>query len=202
MRADSAFYGHGRGRCRGQGRRGGLGHRPLGQEGQGRHRRDQRGRVDHDRVPRRGLRRAHRAVDLPRGGRRDRLRRVHLQAEGRPGARPAGGAPDPGPQHREHRRRSGHPVRAVAPPRVLHHHTSRGRRHRRCRQDPPWPRDHRAGPRRPEGLRAGAPAVGEVQRQRRLAGARGDGVQPHPRRRSPGRTTSSPGRPPAPSAAN
>ena len=77
---------------------------------------------------------------------------------------------------------------AVAPSRVLHHHASRGRRHRRRRQDPPWPRDHRAGPRRPEGLRAGAPAVGEVQRQRRLAGARGDGVQPHPRRRRPGRT--------------
>jgi len=40
-----------------------------------------------------------------------------------------------------------------------------------------------SGPRRPQGLGAGAPPIGEVQRQRGLAGARGDGVQPHPHRR-------------------
>jgi len=57
-----------------------------------------------------------------------------------------------------------------------------GYRHRR--QDPPRARDHRGGPRRPQGLRPGASAPGTVQRQRqrRLAGVRGDGVQPHPRR--------------------
>ena len=41
-------------------------------QGQGRDRRDRRRRVDHDRVHRRGLRRDHRPVDLPRRGRRDR----------------------------------------------------------------------------------------------------------------------------------
>ena len=55
--------------------------------------------------------------------------------------------------------------------------------HRRRGQDPPWSRGHRAGPRRPEGLRAGAPAVRGVHRQRGLAGARGHRVQPHPRGR-------------------
>lgn len=34
----------------------------------------------------------------------------------------------------------------------------------------------------PEELRAGSPALGEVHRESRLAGARGDGVQPHPHR--------------------
>ena len=61
-------------------------------------------------------------------------------------------------------------------------------RHRRRGQDPPSARGHRAGPRRPEELRAGAPAVRSVHRQRRLAGPRGHRVQPHPRRRHPDRT--------------
>ena len=64
---------------------------------------------------------------------------------------------------------------------------TRDPRHRRRGQDPPPARDHRAGPRRPEELRAGAPALRGVHRQRRLAGARGDRVQPHPRRRHPDR---------------
>ena len=50
-------------------------------------------------------------------------------------------------------------------------------------QDPPRARDHRAGPRRPEELRPGAPALGQVHRQRRLAGAGRHRVQPHPHRR-------------------
>jgi hypothetical protein len=62
--------------------------------------------------------------------------------------------------------------------------------HRHRRQGPPRARHHRAGPRRPEELRPGAPAVGEVHRQRRLAGPGRHGVQPHPRRRHPHRPTS------------
>ena len=60
-------------------------------------------------------------------------------------------------------------------------------RHRHRRQDPPRPRDHRAGPRRPQGLRPGSSALGTIQRQRRLAGAGRDRVQPHPRRGHPHR---------------
>ena len=48
------------------------------------------------------------------------------------------------------------------------------------------PRHHRAGHRRPQGRPARPSAVGEVQRQRRLAGPGRDGVQPHPRRRRAG----------------
>ena len=43
--------------------------------------------------------------------------------------------------------------------------------------------DHRKRPRRPEELRPGAPSLGEVHRQRRLAGAGRHRVQPHPHRR-------------------
>ena len=78
-------------------------------------------------------------------------------------------------------------VRALAVPRLLHHHRPRGARHGRGGQDPPPARDHRAGPRRPEEQRAGAPAVWEVQRQQRLVRPGRDGVQPHPRRRPPRR---------------
>ena len=73
-----------------------------------------------------------------------------------------------------------HPVRHLALPRVLHHHRPR---HHHRRQDPPRPRHHRRDPRRPQGLRPGASALGTIQRQRRVAGAGRDGVQPHPRRR-------------------
>ena len=82
--------------------------------------------------------------------------------------------------------RPGPAVRLLAVPRLLHHQQP-GHRHRG--QDPPPARDHRAGPRRPEELGAGPPAVGQVRRQRRLAGPRGHGVQPHPRRRQHGRST-------------
>ena len=51
-------------------------------------------------------------------------------------------------------------VRHLAVPRVLHHHRPRRGRHRRRGQDPPRPRDHRTGPRRPEELRPRAPALG------------------------------------------
>src|SRR5690606_27600242 len=47
----------------------------------------------------------------------------------------------------------------------------------------PGTRDHRERPRRPQGLRAGAHALGSFQRQRCLARLRGHGLQPHPRRR-------------------
>ena len=61
---------------------------------------------------------------------------------------------------------------------------------RRCSppRPPPRPRGRRAGHRRPQGGTAGPPAVGGVQRQRRLARPRLDRVQPAPRRRRPGRT--------------
>ena len=48
-------------------------------------------------------------------------------------------------------------------------------------------RDHRTGPRRPQELGPGTPALRCVHRQRRLAGALGDRVHPHPRRRQPHR---------------
>ena len=51
-------------------------------------------------------------------------------------------------------------VRRVAVPRVLHHRRPDDPRHHRRGQDPPRSRDHRAGPRRPEELRPGAPALG------------------------------------------
>src|SRR4051794_38535031 len=44
-------------------------------------------------------------------------------------------------------------------------------RHRVRGQDPPRARGHRTGPRRPQGLRADAPAIRGVHRQRRVAGA-------------------------------
>ena len=80
------------------------------------------------------------------------------------------------------RHRAGHPVRHLALPRLLHHHRPRRPGHRGRGQDPPRPRDHRAGPRRPEELRPGPPALGKVHRQRRLAGPGRHRVQPHPRR--------------------
>lgn len=44
------------------------------------------------------------------------------------------------------------------------HHRPGRPGHGRCGQGSPRPRDHRAGPRRPEGFRARAPAVGSVRR--------------------------------------
>ena len=75
-------------------------------------------------------------------------------------------------------------------------------RHRGRGQDPPRARDHRTGPRRPEALRAGAPALGQVRRERGLAGAGRDGVQPDPRRRDHHRPRHWPRRRPRRSAAS
>jgi len=83
-----------------QGRWAGLDHGAAGPGGQARHRRDRRGRVDHDQVHRRDLRPGHRQVGLAGRGRRDRLHRVHLGQEVRAGHWPAGGAPRPGPEPR------------------------------------------------------------------------------------------------------
>jgi hypothetical protein len=69
-------------------------------------------------------------------------------------------------------------------PRLLHHQHP-GHHHRR--QDPPRPRHHRTSPRRPEELSLGPPSVGQVHPERGLARSGSDGVQPHPRRRHPGR---------------
>ncbi len=61
--------------------------------------------------------------------------------------------------------------------------------HRLCVDDaasrdlPPRPRHRRTGDRRPEEWAAGSSAVGEVRRQRRLAGPGRRGAQPDPRRR-------------------
>jgi hypothetical protein len=63
-------------------------------------------------------------------------------------------------------------------------------------QDPPPSRDHRTSPRRLEELRARAPAVGGVHRERGLARARRDRVQPDPCRchpRRPNRLRPGPG---------
>jgi hypothetical protein len=92
------------------------------------------------------------------------------------------GAPDPGPQLQE-QPWPGDAVRHLALPRLLHHHQPRGGRHRVRGQDPPWSRDHRTGPRRPEARGAGAPALGQVHGQRSVAGAGRDGVQLDPSRR-------------------
>src|SRR5664279_4528706 len=181
LRADSAFYGHGRGRRRGPRRCAGLGHRPARPDGESGHRRHRRRCVGADPVHRRNLRPSHPGVDLGRGGRRDPVHRVRRAEEGQPDPRAARRAPDPRPQPPH---RAGNPVRDLAVPRVLHHqhpgHRGRG-------QDPPRPRDHRTSPRRPEELRPGPPAIGEVHRERGLARPGGDGVQPDPRRSNPGR---------------
>lgn len=68
-------------------------------------------------------------------------------------------------------------VSRLALPRTVHRQPGPAGR---GRVDPPRARDHRAGDRRPEELRAGPPAIGTVHGQRRLAGRRDDRVQPHP----------------------
>ena len=111
-----------------------------------------------------------------RGGRRDPLHRVHLAPH--PDRRPVDRAPGPGTQPRQARhRRAGGPVQRLALSRDLHHDP----RHWSGRVPAPRPRRGRASHRRPEGLRAGAPTLEAVHRQRRLAGRRRDRVQPDPR---------------------
>ena len=164
--------------------------------------------IDHDawtmhRVHRRRVRRDHRPLDLSRRGRRGSVHCLHLGQEVRTDLRTARGPPDPGLQRREEAsRRAEHLVRRVALPRVLHHRRPRDPPDRRSRQDPPPSRGHRTGPLRPEELRAGPPAVGGVHRQRRLAGARGHRVQPHPRRWHRCSTGPGRGRPPRRSVAS
>ena len=80
--------------------------------------------------------------------------------------------------------RAGRAVPRLALPRRLHRQPVRARPGRGAA---PRPRRHRAAPRRPERRAAGAPAVGEVQRQRRLARHRRHRPQPAARRRHPGR---------------
>jgi hypothetical protein len=123
-------------------------------------------------------------LDLAGGGRRDPVHRARLQSP--PDPRAAGRAPCPRPATEEGQRPR-HVVRYLAVPRLLHHHRPRRPRHHRRRQTSPPPRHHRAGARGPEELRPHAFALGPVHRERRLAGLRGDGVQPHPRRRHPHR---------------
>ncbi len=88
---------------------------------------------------------------------------------------------------------------SLALPRLLHHQRPRGPEHGRGGQDPPRTRDHRAGPRRPQEQRPGAPSIREVPRQQRLARPGRHGVQPHPRCRHLGRRPVSHVRRPAPS---
>ena len=91
----------------------------------------------------------------------------------------ARGAPDPRPQPAG-RHRAGDAVRPVAIPRILHHQRPR---HGHLRQGPPPSPDHRGGQRRPEELDAGTPTIRAFRREPGLAGLRGHGVQPDPRRR-------------------
>ena len=90
VRADSAFYGRavvGAALAR---RRRRVGHRAAGPRGQGRDRRDRRGRVDHDRVHRRRLRRTPPAAGSPAPrSPRSRFTAFTSQEEGRAGPRPA-----------------------------------------------------------------------------------------------------------------
>ncbi|EHI43575.1 LOW QUALITY PROTEIN: transposase, partial [Rhodococcus opacus PD630] len=142
--------------------------------------------VDADPVHRRRLRRGHRHLDLAGGGRGDPVHRVRLPAQGAPDSGAVGGAPHPRPATAQGPG-PGHVVRRVAVPRVLHHHRPRRGRYRHGRQNPPSARRYRAGACGPEELRTRASTVELVFGERRLAGLRGDGVQPHPCRRHPHR---------------
>jgi len=105
-----------------------------------------------------------------------------LEKNFRAGARAPRRAAHPRPQH--HRgRRAENTVRHLALPRVLHHHRPRPAGHGGRGQDPSRPRHHRTGPRRPEELRPGPPALRRVHRQRRLARPGRHRVQPDPSRR-------------------
>ncbi|BAH51131.1 putative transposase [Rhodococcus opacus B4] len=112
------------------------------------------------------------------------VHRVHLPAQGPPDTRAAGGAPHPRPATAQGPG-TGHVVRHLAVPRVLHHHRPRRPRYRRRRQNSPSARHHRAGACGPEELRSRASPVELVFGERRLARLRGDGVQSHPCRRHP-----------------
>ena len=124
------------------------------------------------------------AVDLPGRGRRDPVHRVRRAEDRAPGPGPARRAPHPG-RNAERNQAAGQDALFD----VWRFHaffttvTRRHPGHRGRGQDPPAPRDHRTGTRRPEELRPRAPPVGEVHRERRLARARRDRVQPHPRGR-------------------
>jgi len=75
-------------------------------------------------------------------------------------------------------------LRRLPPPRLRHQlRLRRGR----SRRPPPRPRSHRTGHRRTQARRAGPPALRKEDRELGLAGPRGDGVQPRPRHRRPGR---------------
>src|SRR5664279_1729771 len=73
-------------------------------------------------------------------------------------------------------------IRHLALSRILYHHRPRPAGHSGRGQDPPRPRNHRTGPRRPEELHPGPPAIGEVQGQRGLASPGRHCVQPDSRR--------------------
>src|SRR6266511_2835207 len=105
---------------------------------------------------------------------------LHLPPPTRPRHLPAGGPPGQAAQPP----RTGRAGRAVhrIPASRVHHQLHPG--HDRGRPATPRPRRGRAGHRRAQGRPPGAPAVGVLRRERRLARPRGDRVQPGPRRRS------------------
>jgi len=121
-------------------------------------------------------------LGLRRRGRRDQLRRVYLEeqipARHRPAHRP------PRPRQEQRRARAGRAVPRLALPRRLHRLPLRARPGRGAASRP---RDHRAAIGRPQRRAPRAPALGEVQRQRRLALRRRHRPQPTARRRHPGR---------------
>ena len=116
-------------------------------------------------------------------GRRGALHRVPPRRPTRPGSRAPGGAPHPRPQRREEEGRwTGHPVRHLALPRLLHHH-------RPCRLDTvaadKTHRGHAIIEQVHADLKSSALAhlpSGKIHRQRRLARAGRHRVQPHPHR--------------------
>jgi hypothetical protein len=120
---------------------------------------------------------------LRRRGRRDRLHRVHLPAQGRPHHRPADRPPGQAAEPRLGAGRTGRAVHRLALPRDLHRLPAA---HAGRREDAPAARAHRAGQRRPQGRAAGPPALRIVRGELGLVGAGRDRVQPHPRRRRPG----------------
>jgi site-specific DNA recombinase len=123
-------------------------HRPPDQADPRRDRHHQRGRLGRHRLPRRRL----------GAGRRDPL----------PG-RPAGRAPHPPG------RRPGRAVPQLALPRLRHRP---GRHHRGAGPGSPPPRSRRAVHSRPQSRGAAASSLGQVRRQRRLAGGGHPGAQP------------------------
>jgi len=80
------------------------------------------------------------------------------------------------------KKRTGDVVRHVAFPRLLHHHRPGDAGHGGRGRGPPRTRDHRAGPRRPQALSPGTPALRDLHRERRLAGPGRNRVQSDPSR--------------------